>query len=64
MKTPRRRRRDLRESNELELFQLLQNPNVSVSAQREMEDGGMELEITVEDKSGKVCVKTCLRKNS
>lgn len=43
--------------NELELFQLLQNPNVEVSATREMEDGRTEIEITVTDKSGKVCVQ-------
>jgi hypothetical protein len=43
--------------NELELFQLLQNPNVEVSATQEMEDGRQEIEITVTDKSGKVCVQ-------
>ena len=43
--------------NELEIFQLLQNPNVEVSATREMEDGRTEIEITVTDKSGKVCVQ-------
>jgi hypothetical protein len=43
--------------NELELFQLLQTPNLEVSATTEREDGTMEIEVTVTDKSGKVCVR-------
>jgi hypothetical protein len=43
--------------NELELFQLLQTPNLEVSATKEREDGTMEIEVTVTDKSGKVCVR-------
>lgn len=42
--------------NELELFQLLQNPNVEVTSTTEREDGGLEIEIEVTDKSGKVCI--------
>lgn len=43
--------------NELELFQLLQTPNLEVTATTEREDGTMEIEVTVVDKSGKVCIQ-------
>lgn len=43
--------------NELELFQLLQTPNLEVTATTEREDGVMEIEVTVVDKSGKVCIQ-------
>ena len=43
--------------NELELYQLLQNPNVAVTGTSEREDGSLEIEIEVTDRSGKVCIQ-------
>lgn len=42
--------------SELELAQMLQDPNIDISATSEREDGTLEIEITVHDKGGKVCI--------
>lgn len=42
--------------SELELAQMLQDPNIDISATAEREDGTLEIEITVHDKGGKVCI--------
>jgi hypothetical protein len=42
--------------NELELMQLLQTPNLEVTATTEKEDGSLEIEVTIRDKGGKICI--------
>jgi hypothetical protein len=42
--------------NELELMQLLQTPNLEVSSTMERDDGSLEIEVTIRDAGGKICI--------